>query len=194
MINLFSSKCETPLYCRYDGLIRSQPAYVEIDVENSTIDAEYNSEIGNAVPGKVWHGICRRYGVSPYLSREQVDELIAEIVPFAAKMVADAEIVWNGNDFVCKLGAKAEEAEIAISERCAATKDEVYEVYVASDWLACDGSYEQALLDLLKEHDWDVESCIKTATTESAKNGIRLVETHILARDLELACAGNDNK
>lgn len=55
-----------PVYSRYPREINPQPAYIAIDLEARTVEADYNGEIGNAVPAGVYYGAVRRIPLTPY--------------------------------------------------------------------------------------------------------------------------------
>jgi hypothetical protein len=107
----------TELYRHFDGQSESQPAYIELDVREGTLLADYNSEVGNAVPFAVYHGFERRYSI-PVLTGEAANRVMREIAPLAARILADWNEVWDerrGN-MVAKLGDDAQAAEAEIEE------------------------------------------------------------------------------
>lgn len=110
--------CTTPdeLYRHYDGQSDAQDAYIELDLrEGGTLLADYNSEIGNAVPGAVYHGFEIRYSI-PALTGDAANRVMREILPLAERMVADWEEKWDGNNHVAVLGEDAQAASEEIAE------------------------------------------------------------------------------
>ncbi|MEU9761732.1 DUF1870 family protein [Streptomyces sp. NPDC047987] len=106
----------TGLYRHYDGQSEAQLAYIELDLREGTLLADYDSEIGNAIPFSVSYGFERRYGV-PVLTAEAANRVMEEIRPFAERMLADWEEEWDGNNHVARLGEDAQAAEEEITER-----------------------------------------------------------------------------
>lgn len=65
-----------PVYCKYPGQYEPQSAYIELNLENSTVYATYSSEIGCGVSSDVFNNITLRFSISCYLSNEQISDLI----------------------------------------------------------------------------------------------------------------------
>jgi transcriptional regulator with XRE-family HTH domain len=103
----------TELYRHYDRQSEAQPAYIELDLREGTLLADYNAEVGNAIPFSVFHGFERRYSI-PVLHGDAANRVMEELVPLADRMLADWEEEWDGNNMVAVLGddAKAAEEEI----------------------------------------------------------------------------------
>ncbi|MFI8191409.1 helix-turn-helix domain-containing protein [Streptomyces sp. NPDC085946] len=103
----------TELYRHYDGQYEPQGAYIELDTQNETLLATYNSEIGNAIPFTVYHGLDRRYSI-PILTADAANRIMHEIAPLADRIIAGTEAVWDGNNTVAELtdDARAAEEEI----------------------------------------------------------------------------------
>ena len=59
-----------PLYHHYDGQFEAQTAYVELDLRDGELRADWDAEVGNGVPADVWHGLRRRYGIINILTTE----------------------------------------------------------------------------------------------------------------------------
>jgi hypothetical protein len=55
------------LYHRYPKQDEPQDAYVELSLDGQ-VTANWNGEVGNAVPIDVWNGRRLRFSVSPYIS------------------------------------------------------------------------------------------------------------------------------
>ncbi|WP_127469563.1 hypothetical protein [Streptomyces sp. B27] len=110
-------RCTAPdeLYCRYDGQSEAQGAYIELDLQRSTLLADYDAQVDGGVPAAVYHGFERRYAV-PVLTGEAANRVMEEIKPLAARVLADWEEVWDGNNMVARLGEDAQAAEDEIGE------------------------------------------------------------------------------
>lgn len=101
------------LYCHYNGQSDPQPCFIELDLSNKVLLADYNANIGGAVPVTVYSGIDRRYTI-PILTAEAANKTMEQILPLADRIAADSEIEFDGRNNVAVLGddAKAAEEEI----------------------------------------------------------------------------------
>jgi transcriptional regulator with XRE-family HTH domain len=109
--------CTDPLelYRHYDGQSEAQPAYIELDLRKGALLADFDSEIGGAVPFSVSHGFDRRYRI-PVLTAEAANRVMREIAPLAERVLADWEEEWDGNNMVAVLGDDAQAAEEEIEQ------------------------------------------------------------------------------
>lgn len=107
--------CTEPaeLYRHYDGQTEAQGAYIELDTQDPSLLADYDSEVGGAIPFSVYHGLQRRYGI-PVLTADAANRVMEEILPFAERIVAGAETEWDGNNTVVVLNDDAQAAEEAL--------------------------------------------------------------------------------
>ncbi|WP_225636728.1 hypothetical protein [Streptomyces solaniscabiei] len=110
----------TELYRHYDGQSEAQDAYIELDLHEGTLLADYDAEIGNAAPSSVRHGFERRYGI-PVLTADAANRVMREIAQLANRILADWEEVWNGHNMVAQLGEDAQAAEAEIKEQLGLT-------------------------------------------------------------------------
>jgi len=101
------------LHRQYSGQSEPQPCYVEVDLKNQVLMADYNAEVGNAVPFAVFHGVERRYPI-PALTSTAANDLLEQIRPLAERMISDWEEEWDGNNHVAVLGDDAQAAEAEI--------------------------------------------------------------------------------
>jgi hypothetical protein len=112
-------KCTEPteLYRHYQGQTDPQGAHIALDLETGTMWADYNAEVGNGVPEDVYHGRTRRYGI-PILTGDAANEVMAELVPLAQRILNGSDIDWNdrGNK-VATLNDDATAAEAEIDAR-----------------------------------------------------------------------------
>lgn len=116
VVNIIPTSSETALYRHYDGQTNAQSAYIELALREETLSADYNSEVGNAVPFSVYHGFERRYPI-PTLTGSAADRLMEEIAPLADRILADWTQEWDGNNMVAVLGDDAKAAEAEIEEK-----------------------------------------------------------------------------
>lgn len=100
----------TALFRHYDGETYAQSCHIELDLRDGELTADYDGEIGNAVPMTVWHGIVRRWGI-PCLTAEAANTLMREIAPLAQRVLDGASIEWDGNNNVGRLTDDAQAAE-----------------------------------------------------------------------------------
>lgn len=57
-------KGRKPLYHQYPRQFRPQGAYIEIDTRDGSVMADWNPEIGNAVPSDVYNGAVVRIPIT----------------------------------------------------------------------------------------------------------------------------------
>lgn len=125
------------LICKYRGQCQMQPAYIELDCRTGLMIADYNSEIGNAIPFSVWHGHDQRFGIDPTLTEDSVNRLMGEIEGFAQQVLDGYDQHWDGNNWVAKFSEEAEQAIESISEIVADYQGESYFVVEYwDDWFA----------------------------------------------------------
>jgi len=109
-VRIIETESEDALYRRYDSQTSAQGCYIELDLRGETLSADYDSEVGNAVPFTVFHGFERRYSI-PALTGSAADELMYRLAPLADRMLADWESEWDGNNHKAVLGEDAQAAE-----------------------------------------------------------------------------------
>jgi len=86
--------------------------YLELDPSAEILRADYNSEIGNAVPVPVWHGRIRRYTLpSPYLHAPAIAWFLDEIAPYAQRVCDGYTEEWDGSNYAGCLDDDALDAE-----------------------------------------------------------------------------------
>jgi len=100
------------LFCHYRNQTSPQPCYIELDCEGETLTADYNGEIGNAVPFAVWHRRTLRFDI-PILTADAANRLLDEIAPLAQRVIGGYESVWDGSNHV---GTYTDDAQRAIEE------------------------------------------------------------------------------
>lgn len=120
----------------YPGQQDPQGTFVELDCKSGYLGADYDAEIGNAVPSDVWHGHTIRYAI-PLLRGDSANRLLAEIAPLAQRVLDGYESEWNGNNTVGVLDEDAINAEREIREIIDTYDDEdCLHWRDASDWMA----------------------------------------------------------
>lgn len=98
------------LKMHYSGQTDAQPCYVELDCETLEMRADYDGEIGNAVPQAEWHGLCIRWAI-PWMRVKDADLLLRELRPLAEIVLGGFESVWDGSNLV---GRYTDDAHAAI--------------------------------------------------------------------------------
>ena len=126
------------LYCRYQGQSQPQDAYIEIDWREETIRADFNAEIGNAVPFAVWHGLRTRYGVPCGALPKGINELMDEFLPIVQEVAERYEEKWDGSSWVGGFRNDSEDDPVSLALDCwvedRARHLPCLEVWDASDW------------------------------------------------------------
>lgn len=125
-----------PLFEKYSGQNEAQPAYIELDCEDATLSAGTNSEIGSAVPLKVFHGQVQRFNIAPNLSSEAINSLLEEVKPLAERIIDGYRSHWNGNNEVARFSDDAHAASTELAEACtfaSETPSNLVEVISAED-------------------------------------------------------------
>jgi hypothetical protein len=122
-VNIIRVASNGDLYHQYPRQSNPQPCYVELDCRTGELTADYNSEIGNAVPASVYHGHTRRWAI-PILGADAANELLQAIAPLAERVLAGYDSVWNGNNLVAELTPGAADAIDRIQAACEETFDD----------------------------------------------------------------------
>lgn len=124
-----------PLYCVYPRQTKPQPAYVELN-EDGEVSADYNGEIGNAVPMAVWHRRTLRFDVSPRVGGDDLADFLESdaVVALLERIHAGHTVEWDGNNFVGRLTEDAERAAETLTEALAAPPE--LAIWDAYEWLA----------------------------------------------------------
>ncbi|MFI7524533.1 hypothetical protein [Nocardia salmonicida] len=94
------------LHRHYPGQEAPQTCFLALDAESGELSADWNGEVGNAVPASVYHGRTIRWRI-PTLTAAAANRLLAEVTPLAQALLDDWPVVWNGSNMV---GAASTEA------------------------------------------------------------------------------------
>ncbi len=130
--NLQESKA--PVYMMYAGQCQPQPAYIALDADGD-VYADYNSEIGSAVPADVWNGLDRRIDISPFCSANGLESLFTDkdFIAAVTRYYDGRTTAWDGNNWTSELNEDAEAALEEIEEM--ADEVEHLNIYNAGDWI-----------------------------------------------------------
>lgn len=73
---------EKHLYNKYDGQSSPQGTFLRLDPDERILKADWNAEIGNAIPGDVWHNRVFEYGLpDASLKPETIKEIMDYLMP-----------------------------------------------------------------------------------------------------------------
>lgn len=128
------------LYHRYSDETEPQGCYIALDLEDGRMWASYHAESGNAEPEEVHHDRVLRFYLSDVLHGPTANELMAEIEPLAQIILDDSEIIWDGNNYVGRLGDEAQTAAYEIEQVCSREYGDEERViaYDADEWYSHD--------------------------------------------------------
>lgn len=150
-------KC--PLYHQYSIQNQPQPAYIELDCRgDGELMADWNAEIGNAIPFYYYHGLAVRWGIPSETSGLSLKNLFEdeEFLACCQTILDGFDEEWDGNNFVGRYTDETADA-IEKAECIIMNSLESVEVFSAEDWLFYSGS--------LKEH-WNENQTLEEATAE----------------------------
>lgn len=170
-----------PLYHRYPQQTGPQGAFVSLDLETGEVRADWNGEIGNAVPESVWHGVVRRYAIPATIRGACIVPLIETLRPCLERVYEGATVQDDHNYRpVVSLTQDAEDAEEEMRGLVQQLgEDESLSAWDVGDWLANTAPYE-----LLNAGE-TVEQAAERMTDEALADGVILdgdVEEYIQGR------------
>ncbi|MFD0352928.1 hypothetical protein ACFVHW_04150 [Streptomyces sp. NPDC127110] len=164
------------LHCHYDRQFEPQNVYIELDLESGLLHADYNAEVGNAVPFEVFHGRTRRYPIGsgedgqhdgPVIpSAEGANRLLEQLRPLAERVLNGSAIEWDGNNMVGRL-----------DEDAVAAEEEILELLQGPD-LGDDGVLEVWTVESMGE-PWSADDAGITGQTSDAE--LAEIEERLLA-------------
>lgn len=127
------------LYVRYDQQTQPQKSYIELDCETGEMIADYNGEIGNAVPESVWHNRRLRWYFPSPPTAKTANKIMEQITPLAQRVLAGYDTDYdNQTNRQGHLADDAQRAADKIGEILTDSTDEKNSVNAisAEDWLA----------------------------------------------------------
>ena len=95
---------------KYEGQSNPQERFFEVFAAGR-VEVDVNSEIGNAVPCKVWHGEIRRYTIPSSYTRKDIETFYSAHRALFEKVVNGLSIEWNGSNNAGVLSDAATQAE-----------------------------------------------------------------------------------
>ncbi|MFL6113244.1 MAG: hypothetical protein ACJ786_18075 [Catenulispora sp.] len=182
-VRIIETASEEALYRRYDSQTSPQNCYIELDLREGTLSADYDSAVDNAVPFTVYYGFERRYSI-PTLTGTAADELMRQIAPLADRILADWEEMWNGNNHVAVLGedAQAAEEEISAEIGCGAEDRDTDPTEVVTVWDvdgACNGTEVEdygITADTTDERLDEIEEDIRKSLAEVSDSSVVVLD------------------
>lgn len=185
MVRIIECTQDDELYAHYHGQTEPQSAYIELDTQEGSLHATYDSDIGGAIPFSVYHGLDRRYRI-PVLTAEATNRVMQEIAPLADRIIAGTKAEWDGNNTVAVLNEDARAAEEELEAHLGLPTDS--------------GDYRQELNQGFDESDlvavWDIDGATNGCevadydiTADTTDNRLEEIEKEILS-DLA-ACNGS---
>ena len=128
------------LFRHYRGQTSAQPCNVSLDCRSGKLRAEYNPEIGNAIPAAEYHGHVQTWSI-PCLRESAANALLSEIAPLASRVVAGYSSEWDGSNRAALFTDDAQEAIEEIAALCdAADPSDGVRAWDAGDWLTASGN------------------------------------------------------
>lgn len=111
-----------------------QRTYIELDCTDGRLTADWDGEIGNAVPIDVYQGHTRRYSI-PLFGQRTINALLDEIAPLAQRVLDGYDSEWDGSNNVATLSDDALAAESEIERIIQEYGDPDLHWVDAGDWL-----------------------------------------------------------
>ena len=118
--------------------LKPQTPYIELDLTSpdNAIHIDTYCQI-DGTPISVWHGIVRRYYLSPYTNAEDLTtDINAGVFDELFQRIADgSEVEWDGDNHVGRLNEDAREAEEELEKLLEEYADGSIGLWDAADWL-----------------------------------------------------------
>lgn len=102
-----------PLYYQYDGQYQPQNAYIELDLNNGNVDADYSAILGAGIPEDVFNEKKIWFYVKPDLTNIQISIILKNLKSDLDHLYNVSDIIWNGQNFV---GGASDESAITDQE------------------------------------------------------------------------------
>jgi len=135
-------------WCNCDDLLwviagqhNAQPAFIYLDIDQGIAGADYNPEIGDAVPFDVWHGRVRRYNIPP-LTAECANDHLAALRPLLERVFDGAWTAWDGRN------------NVGFLDDDAAAAEEEIELYIRNEITAGWEAYGRGEVEWARAADW----------------------------------------
>ncbi len=130
-----------PLYCKYPDQFQPQPAYIELNLQDSTVYATYLSKMNCGVSSDVYDNITLRFNISCYLSNKQISDLINDNMYIFQFLMATHTVDYDN----CNLKG------FVNSELDSDAINDLYNYWNASHFLNSEGDVSPYINESLKE-------------------------------------------
>lgn len=128
-----------PLYKQYPGQTNPQPALLYIRPDHYRVSAEYNPEVGNGCPMRVWNGLDVTVGLSNTVKGDALaDWLESEHVQALLERVcAGHSERWDGNNYKGHLDEDAQDALEELEREAIEgwSESDCAQVWKSADWV-----------------------------------------------------------
>jgi hypothetical protein len=118
--------------------LKPQTPYIELDLTSpdNAIHIDTHCQI-EGTPISVWHGVVRRYYLSPYTDAEALtSDINAGVFDDLFQRIVDgSEVEWDGNNFVGRLNEDARDAEEELEKILEDYVDGSIGLWDAGEWL-----------------------------------------------------------
>src|SRR5690606_40606943 len=93
--------------------------YLALDTRDGSIWLSTRAQADNTVPMEVWHGIVRRYYLPANVDAQRLTQEInsGAFDSLFERIVDGSEIVWDGQNLVCRMTDDAYAADRELGER-----------------------------------------------------------------------------
>jgi hypothetical protein len=176
-IRIIPVKEEGDLYYHYSGQINQQKCFLELDFneDEPTLSANYDPEIGNAIPRYVWHNRARRFPIA-CIKASAANGLMKEALPLAERIYAGYECNWDGSNWVGSYTDDAEQASEELQRLCddySGVEEYMVNVWDAHDWLA--GSDASELGITAQTTDKELKDIAERLEHEAKSDGVHVI-------------------
>ena len=146
-INWLETGCrsnDTVLVCQFAGQSQLQDCYIELDCDEGVVGAYYNSEIGNSIPGDVYHDRTLRFDI-PCITAEAANDLMIEIEPILQRVQNGYTSSYDRQSNLSgEYTVDANRAIAEIEEKCRFAEGLIDHIE-PGDWFECDSELAETI-------------------------------------------------
>ena len=99
-LEIIRAKGRKPLYCHYRGQNDPQPARLRLCCKSGTLLADYNPEVGPAMPADQWQGHTMVWSVPSDIGCRKLNQIMAATRPLAQRVLAGYASFWDGHNHI----------------------------------------------------------------------------------------------
>lgn len=180
-IKLISTENDSDLYYRYNTQTKRQNASLVLDLEERTLKAEVDYNIGNSISGRAYHGIDLEWTI-PALKVNSLKELMEEVKDLCIQILNDSKVEHDGSNWRGYLGVDAEQARDQVEFIIEDYQGEEYQVWDAADWLCEDNTFVERIGLTAKTTDEEIEKLVERVEEEAKEEGVAVedVESYLV--------------